>query len=223
MDPRFGWIIVIVSGIGIIFGILRQVDWYQVFSKRWGNNPMRGRVYIHFGRDVVFEDAEYSYVDDVYVFFTYKYRKESFAIAIKQEQLDDFGYIRGRIMIHAKFGEGVTVLKSVNVKTGQEISATVGSSEYPERATGKSGIGAVELNAALQSKAAVELVNSVGNRGGLKIMTLVLIIAVVAGAVLFFKFYQDNQKEKAIQQQQQQQNDPNAGIKDILQKEGALK
>jgi hypothetical protein len=48
------WIIIGVCGLGVILGIIRQIDWYNVFSKRWANNPMRGRVYIHFGRDVVF-------------------------------------------------------------------------------------------------------------------------------------------------------------------------
>jgi hypothetical protein len=225
MNQSLFWVIVALCVAGILFGILRQIDWYEVFSKRWGNSPMRGRVYIHFGRDVVFEDAEYCYVDDVYVFFTYQYRKVHYAIAIKQEQLDQFGYIRGRIMIHAKFGEGVTVLDTeLTNKKGNAIVAVVGTPEDIERKEGIATIGAVELNASLKSKTAVDLVNSIGNRGGIKIMTIVLIIAVVIGGFLFFKMYQDN-KAKDQQQQQQQQIDknPNSGIENQLQNEGALK
>jgi hypothetical protein len=218
------WGIIGVCGLGIILGIIRQIDWYGIFSKRWGNNPMNGRVYIHFGRDVVFEDAYYSYVDDIYVFFTYMFRKERYAVAIKQSQLDDYSYIRGRIMIHVKFGEGVTVLKTelTNTKTGPELVAAVGSPEDPERQTGVATIGAAELNASLKSKTAGDLVNSVGNRGGLKVMQILLIVLVVAGAVIFFKVYQDNQKEKALQQppattQTTNLNDP---IEQLIKDEG---
>jgi hypothetical protein len=148
-----------------------------------------------------FEDADYSYVDDKYIFYTYNYRKEKYAIAIKQAQIDDFGYIRGRIMIHAKFGEGVTVLKTelTKTKTGSEIEAVVGSPEFPERQPGVATIGAVELNASLKSKTAIALVDTIGNRGGMKIMTIILIIAVLAAAVVGFKMYQDNQKQKTQQ------------------------
>jgi hypothetical protein len=219
MSTQIAWIIIAVCGVGIALGIIRQIDWYEVFSKRWGNSPMRGRVYIHFGRDVVFEDAEYSYVDDTYVFFTYQFRKEHYAIAIKQDQLDDYGYIRGRIMIHAKFGEGVTVLKTgLTNKRGNEITAVIGSPEYPERQSGVAAIGAVELNAALKSKTAVDLVNSVGNRGGIKIMTIIIAVAVVAAAVIFIKIYQDNQAQKAAQTQPV----PTISIEDKLKEEGLL-
>lgn len=224
MSPTIMWGIIGVCGLGIILGIIRQIDWYGIFSKRWGNNPMHGRVYIHFGRDVVFEDAEYSYVDDVYVFYTYKHHKERYAVAVKQAQIDDFGYIRGRLMIHVKFGEGVTVLKTelTNNQTGPEIDAVVGSPEYPKRQSGVAMIGAVELNASLKSKTAVDLVNSVGNRGGMKLMQIVLIVAVVAGAVLFFKFYQDNQKQKAALQQPPattQTTKPNDPIEQLIKED----
>jgi hypothetical protein len=224
MSPTTMWVIIGVCALGIILGIIRQIDWYEVFSKKWGNNPMRGRVYIHFGRDVVFEDADYSYVDDAYIFYTYIFRKEKYAVAIKQEQMDEYYYIRGRIMIHLKFGEGVTVLKTeLTNKADQEIEAAIGSPEIPERQPDIARIGAVELNASLKSKTAVELVNTIGNRSGMKFMTILIILAVVAGAVIFYKVYQDNQKDKAIQQQPTattQTSDPNAPIEQLIIEEG---
>ncbi len=200
------WIVLGIAIFGIILGIIRQIDWYGIFAKRWGNNPMRARVYIHFGRDVVFEDGEYSYVDHKYVFYTYRYRKENYAVAIPQADLDQYSYIRGRLMIHVNFGEGVTVLQTdIPGNSGKDLTAVVGSPEYPERKKGVAAIGAVELNASLKSKTGVELVNSIGSRNTFKLTTILLIVAIVAGAVIFFKFYQDNQKQKQLQQQQQQQ------------------
>jgi len=204
MSPIAMWVVIGICVLGIILGIIRQIDWYKIFYTKWGNDPMRGRVYIHFGRDIVFEDANCAYVDDAYIFYTYMFHKERYAVAIKQEQMDEYSYIRGRIMIHLKFGEGVTVFKPelTNPKTGLEIAAVIGSPEIPERQHGMAAIGAVELNASLKSKTAVELVNSIGNRGGIKIMSILLIVAVVAGAFIFYKVYQSNQAEK------QQQNLP---------------
>jgi len=225
MSPMSMWIIIAIAGIGIIFGIIRQIDWYQIFSKKWGNSPLRAKIYIHFGRDVVFEDGEYVYVDEKYIFYTYDYHKEKYAVAVKQDQFDEFSNIRGRVMIHVKFGEGVTALKTdLTNKAGKEIIASVGSPELPARQPGVATIGAVELNSSVKSKVTSELVNSIGNRGGIKFMAIVMIIAVVAGAIIFYKVYQNNQAEK------QQQNlppvtttttpDPNDPLHDLIIEDG---
>lgn len=217
MSPTVSWIILAVCILGIAIGILRQIDWYQVFYRRWGNSPTRCKVYLHFGRDCEFEDGDYSYADETYVFYRYRYKKQNMAVAIKQSQLDDYSYIRGRIMIHVKFGEGVTVLNSINEKTGDSIPANVGSAEYPERMRGVAAIGAVELNSHVAGKISSDLINTIGQRNVLKFGSIVMVVVIVVGAVLFFKFYNDNKAEKAalLEQQKQEQQLTENEIKDI--------
>ena len=212
---RYQLIFVIVGVILIIVGFLRSIDWYSFFSRWYGNNPTKCKVYIHFGRNVEYIDGEYSYVDDKYIFYVYRYKKQDMAVAIRQADMDNFGYIRGRVMIHTKFGEGVTVLKDID--TGNLI--TMGETELPARAPGVATIGAVELDASIQSKTAVALVNTVSSRGGMKIMTIILVCVVIVAA---FMWYKSNQDKKAAEQKPvpaQQQTNPNAGVEDLL-KEG---
>ncbi len=165
---------VAVGVLLIIIGILRQVDWFNVFNKFYGNDPRKGKIYVDFGENELFYDGIYLYSDDKWLYYDYEIGKNDFTVAVPVGW--EFVFVRGRRKILVDFGS-------------EHAKPLSGKDKIP------SAMGAALLNASIKKKLAVDMVNSIESHKGLKMGMVLLVVALLAVAMVW---WWQSSKEKPV-------------------------
>ena len=160
------WFIVGFGAALIIFGILRQIDWFNFFNKRYGNDTEKGKVYVDFGENELFYDAVYLYSDNKYLYYDYDIGKHNFTVRVPMDW--KFIFVRGRRKICVDFGH----------ENAKPLDA---GDAYPDT------IGAELLNKSIDKRLAVAMVNSLESRKGFKLGMLLIIAVIVVAGILWWK------------------------------------
>lgn len=159
----------IAVGIGVLLvlvGILRQIDWFSVFNKFYGNDPRKGKIYVDFGENELFYEGKYLYSDDKWLYYDYEVGKQDFTVAVPMGW--KFVFVRGRRKILVDFGN-------------EFAKPLCHSDRIP------SIMGAPLLNVSIQKKLAVDMVNSIESRKGLKLGMILIAIAIILCAIIWWR------------------------------------
>lgn len=152
--------------LGIVISIIRTVDWYNVFYKRYGNDPNKAKVYVDFGDNELFYDGWFVFNDEKFYYYAYDIGHRHYTAIVPAGWKEVF--IRGRRKISVDFG----IEMAKPLITDDRIPALM---------------GAELLNKSMQKYLAVAMVNSLESRKGIKIGIFVLIIVVVIGGFLIYR------------------------------------
>jgi len=152
--------------LGIIVSIMRSIDWYSFFYKRFGNDPNKAKVYVDFGDNELFYDGWYVFNDDKFYYYAYDIGARHFTAVVPAGWKEI--YVRGRRKLCVDFGQ-----------------------EFAKPLTGDDKIpalmGADLLNKSMKKYLAVAMVNSLESRKGFKIGIFVLIVVVAIGGFLIYR------------------------------------
>lgn len=165
--------IYIFVGVGfflILVGILRQIDWFSVFNKFYGNDPKKGKIYVDYGENEIFYDGDYIFSDDTWLYYEYKVGHFWFTVAVPIDW--KFLFIRGRRKILVDFGSEF----AKPLDADDKIPPTM---------------GALLLTASIQKKLAVDMVNSIESHKGWKIGMLLIAVAIIAVGVIYWKTHSE--------------------------------
>src|SRR4030042_5037590 len=68
--------------IVLIAAILTNIDWYKLFYRKWGNDPMKAKVYVDYGENEMFYDGYYLYVDNYAIYYEYYIDKARYVVRV---------------------------------------------------------------------------------------------------------------------------------------------
>lgn len=154
--------------LGVIISILRSVDWYSVFASRYGNNPLKAKVYVDYGQNEVFYDGWYIGSDDKWFFYEYVIEKRLHTVLVPVTWLPNFTFVRGRVKICVDFGN-------------EYAKPLVAGDMYP------SSMGSETLNTMIDKRLALEMAKSIKSRKGMNIGLFIIVAVVVVGGFLFWR------------------------------------
>ena len=155
--------------LGVIVSILRSVDWYSVFAGRYGNNPLKAKVYVKTANGELFYDGWYVGNDDK--FFYYDYLIDKYRHTAIVPILWDTLYVRGRRKICVDFGNEF----AKPLVAGDVYQAMMGSETFSK---------------AIDKRLALEMVKSVKSRKGISIGLWLVVIAVIGVGLFIWKPWQ---------------------------------
>lgn len=177
-----------VAAIFIIGSIITWIDWHSLFIKIWGNNPTKARVYVKCGGEKIPCPGKLQYTSNKGEFYEYRFNKIWLTVALKRDY--PMIFIRGKREIHVKLGH-----------------LWADETTWPDNDENQSS--ARVLDAMIRGQVAVELVKSISGSGMPKLLTWIIIAALLAGAYFFYtNVLAPKPVETPPGQQQQQQKPP---------------
>jgi hypothetical protein len=171
MSPLVVYIIFGIAILLMVIGVLRMLDWYAIFNRFYGNNPHKGKIYVDFGENEQYCDGELVGSDDRFLFYNYQMGNREFTVAVPYQY--QYIFVRGRRKICVDYGNEFA-------KPITYADARVSIALQPQN-------GASVLNASIKKKLAVDMVNSVESRKGIKLSLIIILLAVAIGGFIIYR------------------------------------
>lgn len=150
----------------IIIAVILQLPWRKYLEKKFGDNPLRARVYVMVGNKEFPVNGEFKKAVKDGLIYEYKWEKKSRSVVLPKDYPVIYVAGSGR--------------RKIRVMAGQLVALPI---------TGENPVifGQIEYDTLTRSGIAVDVVNSLTGKKSVNWLIMIIIIAVAAGGYLIFK------------------------------------
>jgi len=180
-------VIVVMGSLLILVGILRMIDWYKVFQKYYGDNPIKARVYVEYGEKTDPVEGKLYGVLENSAIYEYTWAGVKQMVVVKHDY--PWRFIYGRRIIRVLPGKAFSQ-PIKNLGTQVLVAEPFDQGVSPDLG------GARELDVTIRGQTQIELVKSIKGRKSVNFAVgMVVIVAVVVGV---YFFWQNMNKEEPL-------------------------